>query len=251
MNLVLPIRTARLRHYTVILWILLSWPVCSLAHSKRAGSEVHQNDPAPGGMHVDSVSPAARPSRQGDRRADIKPRPEHRRAGRVNPVSPVAPPGVRVMLGGARYLIPHKGYQLSGVLLYRFSRYQAGAGAALDLYTDRTIPVFGHFSADLDGRVTTPFVYLDPGVSFPWLRKREYPYDKKPDRGLPGVYLNAGIGQRLWLSPGHSAQLSLGYCLETFRLRNRYPNPNGSGKPGWDTYKYVFNRLVLRLGVTL
>lgn len=258
MNLVLLIPASRRRRNAVILAILLLWPMCSLAQVKRAAGTDDQNDPAFSGMHGSSISPAAKPTRLGDRHVGIQSRPENDRAGRVNPVSSRSHRGWHLNLSGSLYLTPESGYQISPTLVRRFAtRYEAGAGAALDFYRVRTLPVFGHFAAELaPRRVATPFVYADPGLTFPWPRRREYPGWDKPDQKLPGVYLNLGVGQRLRLGQGpQSVALSCGYSLETFRLRNKEVimgvNPELTPEPLIETYRYVFNRLVLRLNLTL
>lgn len=258
MNLVLLIPASRRRCNAVILAILLLWPMCSLAQVKRAAGADDQNDPAFSGMHGSSIFPAAKPTRLEDRHVGIASRPENDRAGRVNPVSSQVQYGWRLNLSGSLYLSPERGYHVSPTLLRRFaSRFEAGAGTALDFYTIRTVPVFGHFAADITRRrVATPFVYADPGLTFPWPRPREYPGWRKPDQKLPGVYLNVGVGQRLRLGPGpESVALSCGYSLETFRLRYKEVitgvNPERLPEPLWETYRYVFNRLVLKLSMTL
>lgn len=256
MNLVLLIPAGRRRYNAVILGILLLSPLCSLAQSKRADG-TDQNDPAFSGMHGSSIFPAAKPTRLGDRHVGIQSRPENDRAGRVNPVSSLAQNGWHLKLSGALYLSPEKGYQISPTLVRRFfSRYEAGTGAALDFYSLRTLPVFGHFAADLTRRRSTPFAYVDPGLTFPWPRRREYPGWEKPDQKLPGIYLNLGVGQRLRLGQGpESLALSCGYSLETFRLRSKGTvwgvNPDRPPEPLLETYRYVFNRLVLLLSLTL
>lgn len=155
-----------------------------------------------------------------------------------------------------------KGYQIQSVVGYRFLyRYYAGLGAALDNYTIRSLPVF----ADLQGNwflsKTTPFNYLDAGISNPWPRNNQIlKYNGNLGKKIPGVYLNIGIGQRLHcLHNDHSWQFSIGYSLETMKLR--YVQTYTSADPAdpsqritnlyTQTYQYTFNRLVLRVGFTL
>lgn len=260
MHLVFLIKAGRKQYNGMILWIFWLLLTCSLALSKRADGQINQNDPAGSRMHV-SISPEEASTRSGEEHVGSQSRSADIRTDRENPVLAVPRKGWFNTTSAAVYFAQDKGYQIQSTVGYRFRyRYTAGLGVAIDQYTYRTFHVFGDFQGDLNLHKTTPFAYVDPGITFPWLKRQQYPYNGKPDNTAPGGYLNVGVGQKLRLgTAGESLELSAGYSLETLRLRYReHPNPPDPPVPDYgplelqrEAYRFVFNRIVLQLGVTL
>lgn len=159
------------------------------------------------------------------------------------------------------YFGDENGYQIQSIAGYRFHYlFYTGIGVALDHYSIRSLPVFIDLRADLLKNKSTPFAYADIGITNPWPKRSQYEYAKEPDKKIPGWYLNVGIGQRIRSrKSNHSWQLSIGYSLETMKLRylrpvagTGFPQP-GEEQPGYLTedFKYNFNRFVIKAGFTL
>ncbi len=159
------------------------------------------------------------------------------------------------------YFGDDNGYQVQSTIGYRFHyRYYTGIGVALDHYTIRTLPVFVDLRADLRKEKTSPFAYADAGLANPWPTRSQYELQKEPDKRIPGLYLNAGIGWRFRSREGsNSWQVSVGYSLETMKLRYIQPIAD-PGLPDLNdstpevqvqTFEYTFNRFVIKAGFTL
>ncbi len=142
-----------------------------------------------------------------------------------------------------------KGLSIQTVIGYQFLyRFQAGAGAGIDGYTLRSVPVFAAFSADLSKRETTPFVFTEAGAAFPWLMKKQYAFmGKSPEQNKAGPYLQIGAGQKWRIRNDQSIELSLAYSLEKIGVRYVFAPDN---LPEYN-YAYTFRRLSLQLGFTL
>lgn len=248
--------TASERHKGVIAMILLLWPVCAFAQQKPADVVYLKN----GSMIYGSLSPAKDSNhlmlRTGDHDLWVFPRSEVLASGRAKTVFPVKKSGWYNSTSVGLFFGDDKGYQLETVIGYHFLyRYYAGVGAAIDDYAYRAVPVFASFKADLLLRKTTPFVYVNTGMAHAWPRSTTLVYGQKADKNEAGWYLDAGIGQKLWIDGSHSIHLSIGYSLERFDFvfkQKDWGNPQPTIESfRTDVYRYRFNRLVLKLGFTL
>jgi hypothetical protein len=131
-----------------------------------------------------------------------------------------------------------------------------GAGAGLDFYRYRTIPVFLDLRKEF-GRSKTPFfVYFDGGYSIPWLSSGQ-----KDNYGMykyaGGLYTDAGLGFSYKISPRRSIFISAGYSYKNLKQNNvTVPQacplnaicdyaPNDYYYGGYD---YDMNRLTLKTG---
>lgn len=265
MNLVILTMFDCFRHNGMILSIFLVCPMCSLAQSKRAFDVVHlKNDLGVSEVHghlIPAQDSGKIALRDRDENVWVFSRSDVKAISRENPVFHLSPRGWYNTTSAGLYFADDKGYQISTVIGYRFHyRYYAGLGAAIDQYTLRALPVFADFKADLLLKKNTPFSYIDAGITNPWPKKNDPVYGMKPDKKISGWYLNAGVGQRIRTGKnGKGLALSLGYSLETLKLRydpKPYPDPGYPGSEGFvetpgHLYAYTFNRLVVRIGVTL
>lgn len=244
------------RHKGVIAMILFLWPVCAPAQEEQTDVVYLKN----GSIIYGSLVPARDSDHLALRAADsgvwIFARPEVMASGRAKTVFPAEKDGWYNSTSLGLFFGDDKGYQLETVAGYHFLyRYYVGAGAAIDDYTFRAVPVFASFKADLRLKKTTPFVYLNAGATYAWPRAGTAIYGQKAERKKAGPYLDAGIGQKLWIDPGHSIHLSLGYSREKFDFifkQRDFGNPEPEiERVRTDTYRYTFNRLVLKVGFTL
>lgn len=250
----------------VIAMILLLLPMCALAQKKGTEDVVHLKSHF-GLTEVHGTLIPEKDSneiaiRSWDKNVWVFSRSDIDSISREKLIFLSEPNGWYNTTSAALYFGEDKGYQIQSVVGYRFHyRYYAGLGAAIDNYTIRTLPVFADFRTDFSLHKNTPFAYVDIGLANPWPKKDQYAgyyyLGKSPDKKVPGCYLNIGIGQRLRSRQSHhSWEFSVGYSLETLKLvyfqKSVSPDPGAENIPTQtDTYQYTFNRLVLRVGVTL
>lgn len=248
--------TVGLRHKGVIGMILLLWPVCAFAQHKQTDVVYLKN----GSIIYGSLSPAKDSNHIALETEDngvwVFPRSAVIKSGRGKTVFPQKKKGFYNTTSAGLFFGDNKGYEIESIIGYHFGyRYYAGGGAAIDDYTFRAIPVFASFCADLFLKKTTPFLYANTGFANPWPRSGTTIGNAKVDRKRAGLYLDAGVGQKLRVDFNHSLQLSLGYSLEKIKLLtkqiNGYDPFTQRDLYKTDTYEYSFNRLVLKAGFTL
>lgn len=98
----------------------------------------------------------------------------------------------------------------------------AAAGAGLDYYYLRSIPVFLHLQKDFS-KSKAPFVYAAGGYNIPWLKPSQKGWNLGESTG--GFYGDAGIGYRLPVMKSSALEFSLGYSvksLTTSRYKDVY-----------------------------
>ncbi|MGH2645056.1 MAG: hypothetical protein ACRDE2_13970 [Chitinophagaceae bacterium] len=246
--------------------ILLLLPMCALAQKKGAEDVVYLKNH----FGVTEVHGTLIPEKDSneiavrtwDKNVWVFSRSDIDSIGREKLIFPSERNGWYNATSVAMYFGEAKGYQIQSVVGYRFLyRYYVGLGAAIDNYTIRSLPVFVDFQANWFLTKTTPFTYIDAGLSNPWPGDNEInKYMGNLDKKIPGTYLNFGIGQRIYcLHNNHSWEFSVGYSLETMKLRyvqnyTSYDPANPTQQitnPYVQTIQYTFNRLVLRVGFTL
>src|SRR5438045_2506679 len=70
---------------------------------------------------------------------------------------------------------------------FKKDKWFGGVGAGLDLYNERTIPVFFDVRRDITSKKNAPFVYADGGVNFLWLNFVEKEAKQFPSSS-PGLF---------------------------------------------------------------
>lgn len=253
-------------HNKVIAMILLLLPACVFAQKKGTDEVVflknHFGLTEVHGTLIPGKDSNQIAIRTWDKNVWVFSRPDIDSISREKLIFPLTPGGWYNTTNAGIYFGEDKGYLIESVIGYRFHyRYYAGIGAAVDNYTIRTLPVFADFRTDFSLHKNSPFTYLDIGLANPWPKKNQYTgyyyAGKSPDKKVPGCYLNIGIGQRLRTrQSNHTWEFSVGYSLETLKLvymQNSFsPDPTAENTPKQkDTYQYTFNRLVVKVGVTL
>lgn len=249
----------------LIFMVVFLWPVCVLAQSKKVTSVVFlKNELGLTELHgsliplKDSNKIAIRTR---DRNVWVISKANIKEISPEKRVYPLKKNSWYNTTTLGVYFGDEDGYQIQSTVGYRFHyRYYAGIGVALDQYTIRSLPVFIDLRADLFRKKTTPFAYADVGLTNPWPKKSQFELQKEPDKKIPGWYLNTGIGWRFRSRiSDQSWEISIGYSLETMKIRYLQPISN-AGFPEPDgqlpnvrvqTFKYTFNRFVIKAGFTL
>jgi hypothetical protein len=125
----------------------------------------------------------------------------------------------------------------------------AGVGVGLDYYTMRTIPLFLDVRKDIFNRRRTPFLYIDGGIHFDWLKSKEKPGWGSSDYNR-GFYYDAGAGYKFGFGKRDALLVSAGFTMKTLR-ETRIVIPQcvqPPCNPTEDYYKYKFSRLSLKVG---
>jgi len=124
-----------------------------------------------------------------------------------------------------------------------------GAGAGLDYYKFRTIPLFLSVSRFITPAQRSFFISVDGGVNFMWpeIDKTVF-YDS---RWKPGLYAAGSVGYKIGLKDKSDAFLmSIGYSAKYLKEKRETPTLcfNPPCAPTVETYNYGLNRLSIRLG---
>lgn len=105
-------------------------------------------------------------------------------------------------------------FQLQSINGIRYKTWTAGAGAGLDYYHTRSIPVFLHVRKAFGTGTQTPFLYASGGYHFPWLKDDDKSGGFTEADG--GLYYDAGIGYQLPVLKKSALFFSIGYSQKSF-----------------------------------
>lgn len=148
--------------------------------------------------------------------------------------------------------------QLTGGIVKK--KWAIGIGTAIDYYKVRTVPLFIDLRTRL-GKKQLLFSYINLGSNIAWPLETQYSYSLQPWNNEKssfsnGVYTDLGIGYHLVNKKNNrGAILSLGYSMKTvsesyleIRYRDFPPYTTDTFQRKFD---YTFNRIVIRLGISL
>ncbi|MDQ3279760.1 MAG: hypothetical protein M3Q06_15645 [Bacteroidota bacterium] len=141
-------------------------------------------------------------------------------------------------------------FQLQTVNGIQYKTWFAGLGVGLDYYHTRTLPLFTAFRKDWKGGAKTPFVYVNSGYNFPWLRDRDKSWGETNTEG--GLYFDAGIGYQLPVLKTSALFFSAGYSEKHFSITRTdgyyidiWPRPD----PRKTVTAYSLRRLSIQTGL--
>ena len=140
-------------------------------------------------------------------------------------------------------------FMLQSTIGYSLKHSFAGAGAALDLYKFRSIPLFVDLRQELGRKKRNLFLYGQGGYNLPWVtdqQKNKLPFSGGSFTG--SWYYDAGLGYRIRINT-QALLLSAGYSYKELRTR-------GSGWICTGTscgiteqrYRYQMPRVVIKAG---
>jgi hypothetical protein len=141
-----------------------------------------------------------------------------------------------------------QGNFVSGI---RYKTWTAGLGFGLDYYYLRSVPLFADLRKYLNKKDYAPFIYLDLGSNYPWIKRNNEKiivpgfYSSTYDAG---IYMDAGIGYRLKYGNAQGIVLSLGFSqkkLRDFQVAERW-GPWTSDEVY--RYEYKLQRLSFKAG---
>jgi hypothetical protein len=129
-----------------------------------------------------------------------------------------------------------------------------GAGAGIDYYRFRSVPLFGSVTRDISlGKTDWLFLYIDGGINVPWYTRKVAPNPTGYDEILgstfhAGEYWSGGLGY-LWKLGDHSKKavsISAGYTVKKLSEDQRVPTTCMSLNCDMVHYEYL-NRMYMFL----
>lgn len=125
----------------------------------------------------------------------------------------------------------------------------AGIGIGLDYYTMRTIPLFIDARKDLFQKRRTPFFYVDGGIHFDWLKKKEKPAWGSSEYNR-GFFYDLGAGYKFGIGKRDALLISTGYTVKILREERMSAIQciRAPCIPQNDYFDYTFRRITFKVG---
>jgi len=133
------------------------------------------------------------------------------------------------------------------------AKWFAGAGAGLDFYNERTIPLFLDVRRDLSLSKNTPFAYADAGINFSWLTSGQKQQKQFP-KTSPGVCYDLGLGWKLSGKNNGGFLVSAGYSFKQVKEKVPFWQPvltPQSEPENYERYNYWYRRVIIKVGFIL
>lgn len=146
-------------------------------------------------------------------------------------------------------------FHLEAMTGVKYATWQLTAGAGIDCYYWRSVPLFINLSKDLMNRKRTPFISCGFGTNLPWIKNLE-DYEWEEFEYHKGFYGIVEAGYRMPVNNKTSLSLSLGYSQKNLHADKIYYGIRSPGPPvdkfetSREYYSYRFNRLLLSAGLT-
>ncbi|MEP7143778.1 MAG: hypothetical protein ABI707_12945 [Ferruginibacter sp.] len=130
-----------------------------------------------------------------------------------------------------------------------------GLGLGIDYYASkRSVPLFFDVRRDVIKNKRTPFVYLDGGYNFSWLREDEKIDSWGTDyKARGGLFYETGLGYKFICKNKMAFGLSAGYSFKqqkemyrTMIYESFTPFPTSGYKQTPEIYDYKFRRISLK-----
>ncbi|MGI8949987.1 MAG: hypothetical protein ACR2FN_00235 [Chitinophagaceae bacterium] len=145
-------------------------------------------------------------------------------------------------------------WQMQFIGGYKIKSWNVGAGAAIDYYKFRTVPVFVDVRESFTKKLNGLFAYLNAGFNAEWILDNQHynnnNYYSNYLRTNNGWYSDVGVGYKLFAKNNKGLLLSAGFTTKTLsQVYNEYVFV------GVDAvqllphkYDYMLNRLAIKIG---
>lgn len=134
-----------------------------------------------------------------------------------------------------------------------YKSWSAGMGVGIDMYSERSVPVFIDIRKSFGQGNNIPFIYADGGLSFAWLSFIEKEQQSFPEHEKDSWYYDAGIGWKIPLGVRTAFLLSAGYSLKQYegsRIAYR-PFTGGPAIEYREPFENTYRRIIIKIGVQL
>jgi hypothetical protein len=141
-------------------------------------------------------------------------------------------------------------FQLHTINGVQHKTWFGGVGVGLDYYHTRTIPLFLSFRKAFQNGNKSPFLYVNGGYNFPWLREQDKDWYESTAKG--GLYYDAGVGYQLPVLKTSTLFFTLGFSQKNFSITQKngwmgiWPEPLPSPTHVFD---YNLRRLSIQTGL--
>ncbi|HKB45180.1 MAG TPA: hypothetical protein VKC90_12350 [Chitinophagaceae bacterium] len=137
--------------------------------------------------------------------------------------------------------------QLQFINGIRYKTFFAGAGAGLDYYYERSIPVFLDLRKKIFNKSSAPFLYADGGYAFLWQKEKDvYQMDSHG-----GLFYELGAGYEIQVYKKLKLLLCAGYSYKSLsKTINKMPwlSVWPPSQNALDKYDYSLRRISLKAG---
>lgn len=138
-------------------------------------------------------------------------------------------------------------FQLHTINGFQHKTWFGGIGVGLDYYHTRTIPLFLSFRKSFHSGVKTPFVYVNGGYTFPWLREQDKDWYVSSANG--GLYYDGGVGYQLPVLKTSTLFFTLGFSHKNFSITQKDGWMGIWPMPDLPTPTHVFDYNLRRLSI--
>jgi hypothetical protein len=130
------------------------------------------------------------------------------------------------------------------------NKWFVGAGAGIDYYGTRGVPLFLDVRRYLFSSDKSPFIYADGGVHVPWATRSQDEYNGYMGDYKKGAYFDGGVGMKLQTKSIGALLLSAGFSYkkvtekaEAFTYYS-FPNPEKT----YEYFRSEYRRVVIKVG---
>jgi hypothetical protein len=144
-------------------------------------------------------------------------------------------------------------FQLQSINGVQYKTWFAGAGAGLDYYRFRSVPIFLDIRKMFPLAANTFFVYGDIGMHANWLtekQKNSNSYVAALSDFNNGLYTDAGAGYQICLGNKGALLISAGYSFKSLRgTQIDYTPMTYDGPPAITRLRYDLSRVAIKMGL--
>lgn len=169
--------------------------------------------------------------------------------GKLEPTSNKPLKFQTIIQGGLLAGSSTESFALQTINGFRFGNWYAGAGAGLDFYMQRGVPLFADVRYHFSKNRKSFFIYTDAGVHVPWIKNKD---QRNIISQSTGLYTDAGVGFRLATKRNDAFLFSAGYSYKHVPEKREgfswqpWPQPV---EQNIFNYNYHFNRLAVKFGL--
>jgi len=141
-------------------------------------------------------------------------------------------------------------FQLNTINGIAHKKWFAGLGTGIDYYYIRSIPAFLSVNYNFLHQKRTPFISLDAGINFPWVKKEREIWNVINSEFTPSLYMGGNVGYKLGLKNNDALLILVGYSFKKLKEKREMQTfcINPPCPTTIEKYDYNLKRLSLRLG---
>jgi hypothetical protein len=141
-------------------------------------------------------------------------------------------------------------FQLQTINGITQKRWFAGLGTGIDYYYIRSIPLFLSVNHNFLNKNRTPFVSVDAGVNYAWVKKEQEAWGVINSDYTPSLYTGGSVGYKLGLKNNDAFLILIGYSFKELNEKREVQMfcINPPCQTTTEKYNYKLQRVSFRLG---